>query len=119
MSPEGCHHLPTHSRNNTLRLATATNHQVYEDPCDACINALGVSSLPPLLAFIVSALHAVPTPADYPPSPPAPCNREGGGSELAQTPRQPKHIQKPHGVAHAILQLAPNWSALQCSKAKH
>ena len=41
MSPEGCHHLPTHSRNSRLRLAMATNHQVYEDPCDACINARG------------------------------------------------------------------------------
>ena len=41
MSPEGCHHLPIHSRNSRLRLATATNHQVYEDPCDACINASG------------------------------------------------------------------------------
>ena len=38
MSPEGSHHLPTHLRNSRLCLATA-NHQGYEDPCDACINA--------------------------------------------------------------------------------
>ena len=41
MSVEGCHHLPTHSRKSRLCLATATNHQGYENPCDACINAGG------------------------------------------------------------------------------
>ena len=30
MSPEGCHHLPTHSCNSRLLLATATNHQGLE-----------------------------------------------------------------------------------------
>ena len=34
MSPEGCHHLPTYARNSRLRLATATNHQGFEDRCD-------------------------------------------------------------------------------------
>ena len=29
LSPEGCHHLPTHSCNSRLHLAVATNHQVY------------------------------------------------------------------------------------------
>ena len=52
MSSEGRHHLPTHSRNSRLCLATATNHQGYKDPCDACINTRGVSSLPPWLGFI-------------------------------------------------------------------
>ena len=33
---------------------------------------------------------------------------------MTQRPKQPKHIQKPPGVAHVKLQLAPNWSALQC-----
>ena len=40
------HHFPTHSLNNRLRLATATNHQGYEDSCDACIN---VGGSPPFL----------------------------------------------------------------------
>ena len=39
MSPEGCHHFPTQSRNRRLHLATVTNHQGYEDPCDNYINA--------------------------------------------------------------------------------
>ena len=34
MSPKGCHHLPTHSCHNRLCLATATNHQGYEDPAE-------------------------------------------------------------------------------------
>ena len=38
---EGYHYLPTHSRNSRLRLATATNHQGYEDSCDTYINANG------------------------------------------------------------------------------
>ena len=37
---------------------------------------------------------------------------EGGGCELTQMYRQPKHKDKPPRV---VL----NWSALQCSKAKH
>ena len=38
----------THSKadSSRLHLAMATNHQVYEDPCDACINAWG---FPPFL----------------------------------------------------------------------
>ena len=36
---EGRHHLPTHSRNCRSRMATATNHQGYDDPGDARINA--------------------------------------------------------------------------------
>ena len=45
---------PPHSGNSRLCLAMATNHQGYEDPCDACINA-GWS----WLGFIAWALHAV------------------------------------------------------------
>ena len=37
---------PQKAANTRLRLATATNHQVYGDPCDACINAWG---FPPFL----------------------------------------------------------------------
>ena len=53
--------LPTQSHNSRLRLATATNHQGYEDLCDAHIKCRVVSSIPPWLGFIVSERHAVPT----------------------------------------------------------
>ena len=56
MSPEGCHHLVTHSGNNRLRLAMATNHHGYEDPWDACINA---GWFPPFLPSWVSLRGAV------------------------------------------------------------
>ena len=37
----------------------ATNHQGYEEPCDASINYGVVSSFPPWLGFIAWTLHAV------------------------------------------------------------
>ena len=58
MFPEGCRHFPTHPGNNRWRLAMATNHQGYEEPCDACINA---GWFPPWPGFIAWALHAVST----------------------------------------------------------
>ena len=57
MSPKGCHHLPTHSRNSKLHLDTATNHQGYEEPCDACMNA---GWLPPFLSTQCIDIPRVP-----------------------------------------------------------
>ena len=52
----------THSHNSRLRLATATNHQGYEDPCDGCINAGWFPPFLPWLGFIVWARSAITCP---------------------------------------------------------